>query len=125
MKRKGGIIIDGPVKKSNKIEFVKTGHATQTEAKSDDEGDASEEKILTKPKTKEAGQDTTESESTEVKEIERIDYMAEMSQVKCLDVRKFRHNMFATRFGKFVLLARSWTGKLWNIQCEYGFNIII
>lgn len=51
-------------------------------------------------------------------EMERIDYMSELSQMKCLDVMRFRFNMFGTRFGKLVLLVRSWAGKLWNIQCK-------
>lgn len=118
VKREGGIIVDAPPKKNHKIQFVKPGQVNDTDAKSDNGNKEREEhtnaEIVNETKEKlKVAQKSTEQVP------ERIDYVKELSQIKCLDIGMFRYNMFMTRFGKLVLLVRPWTGKLWNIQCEY------
>ncbi|KOB66772.1 NF-kappa-B-repressing factor, partial [Operophtera brumata] len=107
-KREGGIVVDGPPKKSNKINFVKPGEVTE-ETKSDDENekhtDTNTESEFKEDTKSELGQEqSTESEvgpESQIKpEVERIDYVSELSQIECLDVTRFRYNMFGTRYGK-------------------------
>ncbi|KAJ8707144.1 hypothetical protein PYW08_011278 [Mythimna loreyi] len=131
IKRVAGEIVSDTKPKSSHIAFVPQGQAPEQEIeerKSDDDehkNNASDEETEMKnePNT---DQDTSTNEKKMSDQMHTDDYISEMSDIKCLDVRLFREDMFQTSFGRMVLLVRPWARKLWNIQtsCQVcGVNL--
>ncbi|XP_053621107.1 uncharacterized protein LOC128681335 [Plodia interpunctella] len=121
IKRQGGVVIDTPPAKSSKIQFVPQGQSVETENTneiviSDDE----------KEKDKSHDKNGEEHEKKTSEMADPNEYLKDMEQIKCLDVRLFKERMFHTNFGRLVLLIRPWASKLWNIQtsCQVcGVNL--
>lgn len=116
VKREGGVIVDGPKQKSTKIEFVKQGQSKNSEEieipDSDEDSDA------VKNNTENVTDIIEEKEKTSAI-VDARDYLNDMLNMKCLDIRSFNDRMFHTPFGRMVLLVRPWTSKLCNIQCKF------
>ncbi|KAJ8704508.1 hypothetical protein PYW07_011696 [Mythimna separata] len=131
IKRVAGEIVSDSKPKSSHIAFVPQGQAPAQEIeerKSDDEeqkNEASDEDTEMKNVTN-VEEDTSTTDKKLSDQMDAIDYIKEMSEIKCLDVRFFRENMFHSAFGRMVLLVRPWARKLWNIQtsCQVcGVNL--
>uniref|UniRef100_A0A1E1WJ10 NF-kappa-B-repressing factor n=1 Tax=Pectinophora gossypiella TaxID=13191 RepID=A0A1E1WJ10_PECGO len=115
VKREGGVIVDGPTKKSAKIQFVRPGQSDNTNT-SDNEEPVNDNDTSDNDNTKSL-KDVEENNGREdVKTSDPNEYMKEMQNMNCLDVRCFNDRMFQTYFGRMVLLIRPWTNKLSNIQ---------
>ncbi|KPI96471.1 NF-kappa-B-repressing factor [Papilio xuthus] len=110
VKRKGGVIDDGPSTKSKKINFVPQGHSNSKDSGSEDEAQTVNE--LDNDKCKQQN----DKKSSEITDFH--DYFKEMTSMQCLDVTKFHEGMFHTDFGRMILLIRPWTSKLSNIQAS-------
>ncbi|OWR51562.1 NF-kappa-B-repressing factor [Danaus plexippus plexippus] len=110
-KRKGGLVKGKPPNKAPKIDFVPQGQQVHTKIKNEN----NENQPNNVDSTTTDSETETKISQTTSKPIS-IDYLKELSKVKCVDVSKFDDTMFETPFGRFVLLINTSMTKLGNIQ---------
>lgn len=147
IRREAGKIIVQP--KVPRINFVPQGNTIDTDndkdiSVSDNTGDTHDDTSL---HTNDAGlhdndlqtnnesSDECRNEDDDTKVIGEVDnkaaaliraneYLTEMTDVKCIDVKQFNERMFHTEFGKVVLLVRPWARKMENILGKAYINSI-
>ncbi|KAL4717888.1 hypothetical protein ACJJTC_005733 [Scirpophaga incertulas] len=127
VKRAGGVIIDHPLAKVGKIDFVAQGEpganiSVQIESDNDNVEDKESAKNNNVKNIKGHSINATVDQHSNLVEKstpyskDSDTYHYELAQVHCLDARSFHEGMFHTSFGKLVLLVRPWSTRLYNIQ---------